>query len=518
MAQQFHNVNLKAVKVPMLSENMGRTVMSADRQNAAATEQDDKPQVMYCENVLPTLEGMASVHLLEVIPAAVGNDPVLNPFVDARVIFGSKMSRLYLSVTANGTYWVLNQDNISAPFWELSGWAAVDPYDKELLTIGTVDGVSYLYYPGTDVAVYDEDLGQFVAVTLTGINMDNFLGLTASSGYLIAYAAKSIAWSSLIDPTDFTPSQETGSGGGNVADIDGDILFATPNTLGIVLYTEANAVAATYTGNKQYPFKFREVPSSKGGIGLDTIGYEANNDPQYVFTKAGFQTISSARAETVLPEVTDFLTGRRFETYDPATFKLTQQNLLPQEEMLKKVKYINSRYLCISHGIDAFTHTIVYDTSLSRMGKIVVDHTDVFEYIGDQKEIAKQSMTFLQADGACQFAYFSPRAPADVDFPGVLILARLQATHTRTMTLLGVDVTNVSKFVENEVFYAVDLPALDGFDDSDSQVPVLGKSLYIGGNIRRYGFRTTALNHQLILQGKFRATTALVKYTINGRR
>lgn len=516
MAQQFYSIDLKKAKFPLLSELQTQTII-----NIAEKDSGDKlPQIAYCENIFPTLEGIESVQFQTVIPAAIGLDSG-DEFIDVRILYGSKLNRFYLGVSSSGTFWILDETDIENPFWVKELIPAIvitGDYDSELLTIGTVNGVSYLFYRGnTFIFTYDETTEAFVNTVPAGLDMSALLGFTATSGYLVAYTKFAVAWSSTIDPIDFIPSLVTGAGGGNVNGIAGAILFATPTPLGMNFYTQANVIGASYTGNIRYPFKFREVENSKGGISLDQIAYEANSDPQYVYTKAGFQTINTRVAETVLPEVTDFLTGRRIETYDKDTVEIVGRNLTPTEVMFKKVKYINSRYILISYGIDEFTHSIVYDTSLSRMGKIALDHTDVFEYVGDQAEIAKQSVTYLHADGSCTVSFFNPAAPPSPNNPGVVMLARIKASHTRKMTLLGVLLTLIGADQTDEEFKCFDIPSLDGFNES-SISPVPGFLAQSKGNLREYSWRQTADNHSILIQGKFRLTTALITYTTNGRR
>lgn len=516
MAQQYYSVDLKRAKFPLLSELQTQTIISAANNESG----DETPQIAYCENVFPTLEGVESVQFQVVIPAATDLDPG-DKFIDVRIVYGSELNRFYLGLSASGTYWILDETDIENPFWVKEVVPAIvitGDYDPELLTIGTVNGVSYLFYRGnTFISIYDETTEMFVNTVPTGLDMSALLGFTATSGYLVAYTKFAVAWSSTIEPTDFVPDSVTGAGGGNVNGIAGAILFATPTPLGMNFYTQANVIGASYTGNIRYPFKFREVENSKGGISLDQIAYEANSDPQYVYTKAGFQTINTRIAETVLPEVTDFLTGRRIETYDKDAVKLVDRHLTANEVMFKKVKYINSRYILISYGVDEFTHSIVYDTSLSRMGKIVLDHTDVFEYVGDQAEIAKQSVTYLHANGSCTVSFFNPDAPPSPDNPGVVILARIKASHTRQMTLLGILLTLIGSGEVDIPFFCFDLPSLDGLNDSTIS-PVPGYLAQSKGNLREYLWRQTADSHNILIQGKFRLTTALITYTINGRR
>lgn len=518
MAQQYYSVDLKRAKFPLLSELQTQTIISFN--SVGKNSGDEAPQIAYCENVFPTLEGVESVQFQSVIPAAVGLSTG-DFFTDVRVIYGSALNRFYLGLTSLGTFWVLDESDIENPFWveeAIPSLVITGSFNSELLTIGTVNGVSYLYYRGnTFVSTYDETTEAFVNTVPTGLAMADVLGFTATSGYLVAYTKTAVAWSSTILPTDFVPDRITGAGGGNVDGIAGAILFATPTPLGMNFYTQANVIGASYTGNIRYPFKFREVENSKGGISLDQIAYEANSDPQYVYTKAGFQTINTRVAETVLPEVTDFLTGRRIETFDKTNVALVERNLTANEVMFKKVKYINSRYILISYGIDEYTHSIVYDTSLSRMGKIVLDHTDVFEYVGDQTEIAKQSVTYLHRDGSCTVSFFNPDAPPSPNNPGIVMLARIKASHTRQMTLLGVLLTLIGSNQTDTPFFCFDLPTLDGLNASTAS-PVSGTLAKSTGNLREYHWRQTADSHNILIQGKFRLTTALITYTINGRR
>jgi hypothetical protein len=518
MAQQTYLVDLKKPKFPLLSELQTQTIINFN--SVGKNSGDEAPQIAYCENVFPTLEGVESVQFQTVIPAAIGLDPG-DKFVDVRILYGSELNRFYLATSSSGTFWILDETDIENPFWvkeSIPDIVITGEYDPELLTIGTVNGVSYLYYRGnTFISTYDETAKMFVNAVPVALDMSGVLGFTATSGYLVAYTKFAVAWSSTIVPTDFVPDAITGAGGGNVNGIAGAILFATPTPLGMNFYTQANVIGASYTGNILYPFKFREVENSKGGISLDQIAYEANSDPQYVYTKAGFQTINTRIAETVLPEVTDFLTGRRIETYDKDAVKLIDRHLTPDEVMFKKVKYINSRYILISYGVNEFTHSIVYDTSLSRMGKIVLDHTDVFEYVGDQTEIAKQSVTYLHTDGSCTVSFFNPDAPPSPDNPGVVMLARMQHSHTRQMTLLGVLFTLIGSGEVDIPFFCFDIPSEDGLNDS-SVSPIAGVLEQSKGNLREYHWRNTAENHSILIQGKFRLTTALITYTINGRR
>ncbi len=508
MAQQFYSINLKGAEFPMLSEQQARTTIVTDAGKAAT--QGTAPGLAYCHNVMPSKYGLDSISYLPIIPAFSGIPAGLS-MTDVRVIYGDDRGRLYLGWDTLG--------NVYALLTGASAWVAVPAtapvtggagFTAESVTIGTVNGVSYIMYATIGAFTYNEGTNSLDAVTLTGLTIADVLGVVASSGYLIAYTTEAIAWSSTIDPTDFVPSQVTGAGGGNIAGIAGAILFTTANTLGILISTAANTIAGTYTGNARFPFKFREVADSKGGTSLDTVAYEANSTQQFIYSKAGLQIVNSQRAETILPEVTDFLAGGRFEDYNETTRLYEITDLAANETMLKKVKFIASRYLVISYGLPSvgFTHALVLDNSLSRVGKLKITHTDVFEFVGMQSEISKEAVAFLLPTGEVQVLDFSSEAAST----GVVILGKLQFSSTRFMSLLGVEIENVQDGVVLDISSQL---SLDG-KTFTSIFPTAAPT--VATNYREYPFRATGKSHSLAIVGQFNLTTVLVRYKTTGRR
>lgn len=506
MAQQFYSLDLQTTQFPMLSRQQARTVINNSVGEAKGSA---RPYVAYAHNVMPSKYGFDSISYLQgPLAPAVPKEP----FLDARIVYAEDRSRLYMAWDAEGNIFYLT-DPPSAQWTPVPDTtpSTVGPgFDSNSVTVATVNGVSYIYYSTIGCFTFDSATHTMTPVALPALTVSLVLGMVASSGYLIAYTAESIAWSSTIDPTDFAPSQVTGAGGGNVAGIAGDIIFVTSNSLGIVAYSVANAIAGTYTGNVQYPFKFREISGSAGGLSLDLVAYEATAKDQFIFSKAGLQVISSTQAETILPEVTDFLTGRVFEDYNETTKLYEYTDIALTATMLRKVKYIASRYLIISYGVTSFTHAIVFDTALQKVGKFKVPHVDVFEYVGSQAEIVKESITFLQADGNCLFVDFPT---LDITSNGVIIFGKLEISHARMLTLLGVQLENITG-VATTTAVVSDQSSLDG----RNFVVVPSNSTIATQNQREYTFRNTAKNHSIAIQGNFNLTSVIVRYLIASRR
>ena len=502
MAQRDYTVELKNPRIPMLSEQQERTIIGGSEKARAGST--GRPALYYAHNVMPTLKGLDSVGFEEVIPAVI---PATTTLTDARIVYSLSGVRLYMAWDAEGRAYDLEEGETT---WTQLADTVPSTFDTNFnidnVTLGRANGITYIWYRGVGCFAYNSTTHTLDSVILGGISIASTLGISASSGYLIAYSATATAWSSTIDPTDFVPSTVTGAGGGEVAGRGGKVKYVVPNTLGLLYYCDTNIIAATYTGNVQYPFKYRPVDNSAGGISLDLIAYEANSAAQFSFTKAGLQSITSQKAVNILPEVTDFLAGERFEDFDETTKLLTVTEL--SSAMKKKVKFIAQRYLVISYGISTFTHAIVFDTALERLGKLKVTHVDCLEYIGAQVEIAKQSLAFLANDGTMHWVNFARNDVSN----GVAIFGKFQYTRNRTITLQGVEVETIKTGASLEV---TDLVSYDGKTTPEQKIGTLKDS---AAGIRKYHFLSSASNHSLLFIGQFQLTTMFILYTLHGRR
>lgn len=499
MAQFNHRVDLTQAEFPLLSSDKGRSVLVSSFKNAPSGEQTNTPQITYMHNVMPTYEGLISVGYEEVIPAVEGSHAT-DLFSDIRLIFGNLGSRVYLGITSDMHAFSLEEGDT---IWRHNVHAS--PAVGSIITNGTVDGQSYIYVAASGCFEYDEATSAYITVILTGIPISNVLGCCASSGYLILFNESEVAWSSTIDPTDFTPSAITGAGYGSVADLEGSIQFAVPNSLGVLIYTSANVVAATYTGNKQYPFKFKSVDNSKGALGLDYIAYEANAADHFTYTKGGLQTVNSRSASNFLPQFTDFLAGKVFEDFDEVLSVFNSTILTTT--MKKKVKFIASRYLVISYGITEFTHALIYDITLKRVGKLKITHVDCFEYLGAQVEISKESIGFLLKEGEIKILKSSI---ATASRTGVLMLGKYQYTRDRHLILHEVLAEEVES---TDDFAFTDLVAVDG-----KNTTAVSATETTSDGYRTYNLRSSGQNHSLLFVGKFKLSTVAMLFSLGGRR
>lgn len=346
-----------------------------------------------------------------------------------------------------------------------------------------------------------------------GVDVTISNNATVNGANNITFAAQSsaIAWSSTIDPTDFVPSLITGAGGGAVESAQGAITLCVPNTLGFIAYTANNAIAAIYTNNARFPFSFKEILSSGGLSSPNLIGLDANSGNHYVYTSSGFQLVSTAQAQTVFPELTDFIAGKLFEDYDETTKTFSRVTLAAT--MVKRINVISDRYLIISYGQTSLTHAIVYDIAQKRFGKLKIPHVATTEYQLPSTSITetpKQSIGFLQADGTLKVVDFGAYG---ANSSGVIALGKYQLVRARLLSLDSIAVENV---YNTTTFDCQVLSALDG-KNTVNFVPTKLTEGSVGTQII-YGCRAMGLNHSLVFSGNFYIESLVLQFNIHGKR
>lgn len=508
MSQLVYRGNLSASSFPLLAESQGRSIIVSQYDNTyvpqiASSQDKDKdrgiPQIYYCHNVLPTQAGFQSIGYNKIVNTFGGSDR----FEEVFLIRDSVNRQVYIArdKTTNKLYY-LKQN--------ATDWIFLATYATAgLISTALVNGVTYIFIQ--NVGCFGFDIGTFslYAITLTGLDESTIVGITSSFGYLIAWSTTSIAWSSTIDPTDFVPSLTTGAGGGIPEGAQGAITILVPHTLGFVVYTASNAVAAVFSGNSRFPFNFRAIISSGGCASFELIANDSDTGNHWAYTTSGLQRISMQQSQTIFPEVTDFISGKLFEDFDDVSN--TFGTVVVTGTMKKKLTVISNRYLVISYGISELTHALVYDLAQLRWGKLKFTHTLCFEYnLLSPKviEVPKDSLAFLQKTGEVYIADFSLH-PANS--AGTLILGKYQYIRQRLIQMQNVVLENVSDIGS---FSLSLMTCLQG-----KQYTVY--SGYLAQNyplFRSYNFSQVGINHSLLLQGSFAVDSIVLSFNVHGRR
>jgi hypothetical protein len=541
MAQQHSRCNLSAARHPLVTAFGGRTIilpqhdMNFQKSAVFAGADVDKdvgvPQVFYMHNAMPTEQGYQSVgYSLAINPLGGASD------FDQAITLLDTAGNKFLFVPAGGKNYIFD-----APVFS---WVSTSPQptigEDTLVTTAFVQGVTYIFYEGIGLFVYNNITKTLTPTTLIGLVTSNIVGIVGASGYLLCWDINGILyWSSTINPLDFVPSLVTGSSSGAITDLKGKIVVILPSTNGFIVYATGNAVGGSFSGNIRFPFTLKEITGSGGIRNKEHVSFESNLDKHYALTSSGLQTLTKTASEVVLTEISDFITNRIFEDYDDATKIFTLTNLAT--DLLIKLTVIGSRYFVISYGQQTFTHALVYDIVQKKWGKLKITHVDCFQYntpnlYGEityqmlldanmlysdltdtpyeqlnttltTAERPRRTIGFLQADGTVKLLRFDG---GQLDNTGVFLLGKYQFTRGHGLQILGFEVENVD---QGSNYAAFVLPSFDGKNFQAAVTPTLKANT---GFLRRYQLRKTGLNHTLLFTGSFNLTTVLLHYAQAG--
>lgn len=553
MGHQWIRINLAATSYPLTTDLWGRTIIvpqyDENYVKSIISPQDlskDKgqPQAFYMQDCMPTAQGYQAVGYDLVI------DPIAQTDFDAAFPVQNSSLDKFIFSPASGKNYIFDR--------ELGVWTSVSPISpgalkaNALVTTAFVQLQTYIFYENFNCYKYNQTTKALDVVVLGGVTVTDIKGICApANGYMIAWDDTTLIWSSRTNPTDFVVSLVTGAGGGVPNDINGKIVCCLPVSGGFIIYCENNAVAATYTGNANFPYAFKEIPGSGGISGPEQVTWQSNLDYHYAWTTEGLQQLSiSGAANNAFPDITEFLSGLVFEEFDIPTVIFTQTDLT--QAVAVKLAMCGGSYLVISYGRFApdYEYAIIYDIKLGRFGKVKIAHRDCFNWNAPNfyasvsygqipgafppglysnltgfsyldfilspnfKQQTNKTLAFLQKDGTVKILNFnmSERNDAGELANGVLLVGKFELTRNKFITGHLYDVENVR---QGDQFSMYILPTLDGKTFLPAVVPNINM---IGPKTRRYGRQITGQNLSLVFIGAFNLTSALMDFEQAGDR
>lgn len=513
MASITYRANLSTPTIPTDPLTFGRTVIMKGQDqnytpNLVSKLDADKdagiPQVYYAANVLPTEQGYRSVGFTRTLEQCPGTPYLAFPVRAAAVstlLIHTREGYLYELVPAG------------APQYRYIGKYV------GTLTYASVAGTTYIYIAGDGCYAYDFTAGTLIPVTLLGLDPAAILGVTGTGGYLLAWSADAIAWSSLVDATDFVPSLDTGAGGGSVEGAKGAITFCVPHALGVFVYTYENCVSASLSNNARFPFNFKEVVGSAGITDLQAVTFDGNQNVAYAFTSSGFQQLTQTSAKPIWADLTD--SGDNAAVWDENTV-VSNSAGRPGGITGAKLTVVGARYICVSvqngtlevEGVSypKYRDLWLYDLALLRWGRIVKDHLEVFaDQNGQLSLISTAGRVVL-----CENTQDSLEGFGVTRAEGVIVLGKYQYTRQRLVTLQGIELDNL--------YPVTQLDHLTGLSIGDSYPEVF--TLAQNGTWEpthrasqsKYLTRKTALNHSIMVKGNFALNTVILTFNNHGGR
>ena len=558
MAQIAIRFNTQQMYFPLLSEQCGRTIIGAQNDltytpkvspDSRATETPvdrGTPMIYYAHNVMPTIYGMQSVSLKEEVYAGT----VGTFYGDIHRITGAKCNS---TLSGGGTIWTLTEAqlvninnfpfategeyrpttsgqrsyiarvNVGAGVLKLAYlqqngvWALV-PNSPDLtpdnnISVANVNGYTYIWVPTIGACIFDCDTGKIAVRDWNGISITGVRGIVSANGYTLTYSRTNLAWSSSVDVEDFVPSDVSGAGGGSIQEAKGDIVCARNTQLGLKLFTKGNIVSAYYTGNDLYPFELQEVSGSDGVLDEKMVTTGEAKNIHYAFTGSGIQKVTTNTAQAIQPMMSDFIDQGVYENYNETSGDFTTQQL--GADLTHALELIAGRYIVLSYGPQSFgnsyTHAIIFDMILNRMGKVKVNHVRPMSYtplvVGTYLD-TKGNIAFLQDTGRIVRIDLTLGAATS---NGVVLFGKVQAAHNSMLTLDEAHFENIRGEVE-----ITDNASLDGktvyAKRTGYEFPEDSTKL-----LRRYFFDNTALSHSILIKGSFELVTILLMFKMAGR-
>lgn len=547
---------LNAAQYPMLAGIQGRTIINpaidpnvrTPRGFSGSEESLDVgvPQIVYCENVVPTAEGLQSVGYQQLV----GQEGSASDF-DQVIVLRDPDENNTLFVPSNGKNWILDP---------LAGtWSSVDPIvglpDETTVTRAYVNGRTFVCYAGDNIYEYDATAGTFLPVVglslPPGVALTDIRGVAGSNNYLLFWTSITVYWSSLVDPVDFVPSLTTGASFATPQDVRGPITVIVASSGGFIIYTNRNAVAATYTNNSRAPFVFREIANAGGVLTPEQVTSDQNSGTQYAWTTSGFQKITLQGSEFANTEISDFIAGRVDNRWDRSTKLMVQSSLNTLPEFYTKVVLIASRFLVLSYGstklgsLKVFNNAILYDLSLKRLGKFTIEHTDCFAFqlntapeyltyddlgtktyddlgflsydelvvtdIQNVDPTSKRTVAFLKATGEIQLALMDYDKTTDHD--AVLILGKHQLLRANWITHQLTTIEGAYGSGDTDEFNLEIAKSLDGYNMEAAVPAVLLKN---NSRSKQYGKRLIGLNFNLVITGTFALSSYVTEANDDG--
>lgn len=460
----------------------------------------------------------------------IDNIHVTGDVADSTITVVSGVANIDIAFKAGATY-DTTWSHSSAEDWEANPVSSADDLILASTTefsTATVRGIAYvclraagttkifelsfLPSPDEDTLVFTDITTIIGATFSTSFTTDDILGISGSFNYLLLHTATVVFWSSTTTPTDFAASLVSGAGSETPGNLKGDIAFLKEHVAGFYIYTTNNVVFAAYTGNRAYPWKFREIAGSGGFSFNSQVSGDTNSSVHYGLNNARFiQVLAPNEANVQSPEVTDFLERVKrwdifnYSTNTFSTFSDTPGNPTSLINLAEpRVWFVLDRYILLPYGVvsDQYTYCLVFDSLLNRYGKlkitfnsITTDETNI--YFLDYETRARKKLYFdMQYSGTAQEEAFQHQ--------GVLVLGKFQLTRGDFIQLEEVEIE--SAVTDSPGDFTVHLlPTLDG--KTFTAAVELTKRANSNPDIAFYPAHTVGQNVSILCKGAFDLNT-----------
>lgn len=389
MSIQKFTLALADFNFPLISKMRGISVVIPTRLD----QEIESPQPYWIENIMPVSRGITSVSYLTEI-SSFANTAITSVPEYGQGILNDSNVHILITEEGTATYYLVTPIYHFIYNTKTSAWEEVE----DLISLGSAQTkTSTFFYKGRTI-LFNDGLGFFsynydpvsgfskVAEVTNGITVGDIRGATVGGSYVILVDGDTVYWNSPISGNsagatiEFDPNNLTltGAGSTKILGLKGTINLVVSKPNGFYIYTNLNAVEATFTNNTANPWFFQEIKNSSGCFRKELITYANNAGLHFVWSDNGLVSTQNGQAQQIFPQVTELLTGTLWEYWNAVSKTLIQEYNVAIET---KLSFVAGRYLCVSYGKKGQIkeYILVYDIALNRWGKLKVAHLDVFD-------------------------------------------------------------------------------------------------------------------------------------------
>ena len=541
MTQVYYRANLNDEEFPLVSKFQGKTVIQQSiDQNYQQGSLFDKtasdrgiPEAYYMHNVMPSIHGYKSVSYVDAIDGV----PGVLTFDKVFQVKDFDGNRGLIAICLEGKTYLLSSITRK--------WKEVTPPNQpatDEVTVANVTGTTFICYANWGIFSVDlinQELDPANIQWDSPLTNASITGISASNNYMLAHDGTTLYWSSALDVLDFRASQITGAGNGTPTAAVGNIIFLSPVGVGFAVYCQGNIVVASFSGNVQYPWLFKEAPNGSGIADIASVTSSGEDNSNYAWTTAGLLKVTLGGCTTIHPATSDFIGGRIFEDFDTATNTFLVEHL--NSNLKVRLAFVASRFLCISYGPTLFKYVLVYDVALKRWGKLKAEHAQLFEVsyevlfsIPTYYDIGLVSYQSYETDTYNSMSVSKNIAPSarhsmavmtnngqvrmivvefgDTDSDAVLLLGKYQIFRANTVAIQGFSIESIDS--DNTNFNVKVLTSIDGKNTYLTTTPYET----VSDSMRQYDCLAIGQNHSLLIKGAFHITALVLVFSKNGNR
>ncbi len=515
------------------------------------------PQIIYGENFMPQREGVASVGYQQLVVPTVNSDFdsifTLRDADENTVLYSPAAGKNYVYDESAGAWAFELHSSIWAP-------TVLDPainLANQRVTYAYVDGKTFVCYARckstggtpTDMSIMFWDSATS-SLTPAGALIANLPfaageidGISSSSGYLLVWSGLSVAWApfngTAFDFTIYANGAFTGAGVQIPEDIKAPITALIPMSGGFAIFTLRNAIGASYYAQSlTSPWLFREIPNAGGMDSYEQATVQSNLGKLIAYTSAGLQELSINSAQTIHPDVSDFIAGRTTERYDFGTHSLVPGGT--SLDFFTKIAAVGNRFIVVSYGYypGTYSYCLVFDNALRRWGKLRIVHRDCFAYTqsltegaitysmtqdvsyagttpdtyadmiqsGEGITAAQHALAFLMPTGEIKLADWSGSTRTTQD-EAIVLIGRIQLSRGKHMQF---------NRIEAEGMKSGSIWMHPSYDGRNTQAPEMLTVVEQVGDYMCAGGLYDCKNFSIAIEGTFNLSTLVLEGTTTG--